>query len=218
MSFCFKRKEPVPKAIRRLGRERIEHAFKCLKNCEHADAIHCARKDIKKVRAVLRLVRAKIAQKEFRRLTGLLRKAAGHLAPPRDAYVKTETLTKLVSHFKGQLAPGAFRQVRVGLRNDLNGKMKRFQKDKTATTVERLLRRTARDLNRLKINGKGWKAIQPGVKKAYRQGQRAYHTALKEPLASNFHEWRKQFESRVAGDEFGFLFLRLRREKPAGPA
>src|SRR5678815_4162993 len=106
MAFCFKRRESVEKAIRRLGCERIERALECLKDCSRAEAIHCARKDIKRVRAILRLARANIARKEFRRLTKLLREAASHLAAPRDAYVKARTLKDLASHFKGQLAPG----------------------------------------------------------------------------------------------------------------
>jgi CHAD domain-containing protein len=192
MSLCFKRKEPVPKAIRRLGLERIEHALRCLIDRQHANAIHCARKDIKKIRAVLRLVRANIDKKEFRRLNGLLREAAGHLAPPRDAFVKSETFAKLSSSFKGQLAAGALRHVRCALRNDLNRQRKHFEKNKTATAVEGLLRRTASELNHVKISGEGWNVIQPGVRSAYRQGKRAYRTALENPQAEQFHAWRKR--------------------------
>jgi len=95
MAYCFKRRESVSKAVQRLSRERIEHALGCLKDPDRAEAVHCARKDIKKVRAVLRLVRTRISKKEFRRVTGILRDAATHLAAPRDAYVKAQTLRKL---------------------------------------------------------------------------------------------------------------------------
>ena len=69
MAFCFKRKESVAKATRRLGRDRMEHALECLKECDRAKAIHCARKDIKKMRAVLRLVRTEIQKRRRRRIT-----------------------------------------------------------------------------------------------------------------------------------------------------
>ena len=49
------RRESVSKAVRRLGRGRIRDALECLKDCDRAEAIHCSRKDIKKVRAVLRM-------------------------------------------------------------------------------------------------------------------------------------------------------------------
>src|SRR5436190_5187254 len=101
MAFCFKRRESVVKAVRRLGRERIEHALECLKECDHTEAIHCARQDIKKVRAVLRLVRTAIPKKAYCCVRDPLRDAANQLAAPRDAYVKTQTLRNLAQHFKG---------------------------------------------------------------------------------------------------------------------
>src|SRR5687767_9950738 len=115
MAFCFKRKESVSKGIQRVGRERIANALECLKDCRRAEAIHCARKDIKKVRAALRLVRAQISKKAFRRQIRLMRQAASLLAAPRDSFVKVKTLRNLTRHFKGQLAPGALRHVRAAL-------------------------------------------------------------------------------------------------------
>ena len=50
MAFHFKKKESVAKGSRRLGRERIEHALERLEKGDHAEAVHCARKDIKKAR------------------------------------------------------------------------------------------------------------------------------------------------------------------------
>jgi hypothetical protein len=92
----------------------------------------------------------------------------------------------------GQLEFGALRHVRSDLRNDFDRQRNRFEKNRTATAVERLLRRTARELNHVKISGKGWKAIQPGVRNAYRQGRRAYRRALETPQAEHFHAWRKR--------------------------
>jgi CHAD domain len=107
MAFCFKRKESVAKAVRRLGCERIENARECLKDYRHAEAINCARKDIKKMRAVLRMVRTSIARKEFRRCTKLLREAASHLAATRDAYVKANAL-KSSGSFQRTACTGSF--------------------------------------------------------------------------------------------------------------
>src|SRR5262245_17950243 len=157
MAFCFRKRESVSKAIRRLGCERIEHALECLKDSSKAEAIHCARKDIKRVRAVLRLAQTEIPNGEFRRLTKLLREAANHLAAPRDAYVKARTLRRLVRHFKGELALRALRDIRAALRNGFDEEMKRFEKEKTARAVERALRRLAKGRGRRDVGGKGWK-------------------------------------------------------------
>jgi len=192
MAFCFKRRESVAKATRRLGRERIESALDGLKDCSRAEAIHCARKDIKKTRAVLRVVRTAIAKKDFRRFTKLLREAANHLAPPRDAFVKAKTLGDMTGHFKGQLAPGALRHVRSALHRASDEETKRFATEKKARIVARILGRLTKEFERLEVSGKGWKAIGPGLEAAYTEGRRAYQTALKNSAPENFHEWRKR--------------------------
>jgi CHAD domain-containing protein len=190
MAFCFKRRESVAKAIRRLGRERTQEALNCVKDCRQAEAIHCVRKDIKKTRAVLKLVRADLPTKAYRRQTKLLREAAHHLAPTRDAYVITKALKDLTAHFKGQLAPGALRHIRMPLQNALQEETKRFAKQKTARSVKRLLRRTAKEFDHLAVDRKGWKAIGAGVNASYREGRRAYQAALEDSKPENLHEWR----------------------------
>src|SRR5436309_5627109 len=92
MAFCFKRKESVCKEVRRLGRERIEKSLECLKECTDAEAIHGVRKDMKKLRALLKLVKSELPKKAYRRQVKLLRKAAQHLSATRDAYVKATAL------------------------------------------------------------------------------------------------------------------------------
>jgi CHAD domain-containing protein len=192
MAYAFKRKEPVSKAVQRIGCERIEHALECLEDSERGEAIHCARKDIKKVRAVLRLVRGRIAKKKFRRLTRLLREAAAQLSAPRDAEAKTQAVRKLASHFKGQLAPGALRKVREELRKAADDAMKRFAQEKTSNNVGTALRRELKGFGELKVKGRGWNSIGPGVRAAYRAGRRAFRVARNDPSPENLHEWRKR--------------------------
>jgi CHAD domain-containing protein len=192
MAFCFKRKESVAKAIRRLGRERIESALECLKDDRHAEAIHCARKDIKKVRAVARLARDTIDNSEFRHLTRSLRKAASQLAGPRDAYVKARTLKNLARHYHRPIQSGVLRGLHSQLRRAFDAEMKQFTKEDRAKSVEHILRRVSRDFEDLNIDGKGWKAIRPGVQSAYRRGRRAYQSARQDSSPEHLHAWRKR--------------------------
>jgi len=188
MSFCIKRKEPFSKAIQRIGHGRIRHALECLESCEHSESIHCARKDIKKVRAVLRLACDEIGRKDFRRVIKPLRKAAKCLAVPRDAYVRLNVLTTLKQHFKGQLAPGALQHVRARLKSASEHELKQFGKGKAA---KQFLRCANQELKALRVRGKGWKALQPGLRTAYTHARRAYQIASGDPGTENFHEWRK---------------------------
>src|SRR5262249_9492534 len=86
------------------------------------------------------------------------------------------TLEKLRQHFKGQLAPAALRQIHTELRQESEKAMKRFTKKKTKRSATRTLRPMEKKF-RLKICGKGCKALGRGVKKAYAAGQRAYRAA-----------------------------------------
>src|SRR5690349_14932956 len=119
MAFCFKRKEPVRKGIRRLATERIESALECLKELRLAEAVHEVRKDIKKVRSILKLARTDMPRKAYRRQTEFLRKAAGELAATRDAYVKGSAFEHLSEHFDGHLRPRMLRQLRNAFAGDL---------------------------------------------------------------------------------------------------
>src|SRR5262245_33475194 len=123
MAYCLERDESVSKAVRRLGRERIGHAIESLKDYRQANAVHCTRKDIKKLRAVLRLVRTRIGKRQYRRLTRQLREAAAHVAALRDAHAKATTLRAVAGHFKARLAPGVLRQLRSRLRQGIDEEM-----------------------------------------------------------------------------------------------
>ncbi|HEY0947441.1 MAG TPA: CHAD domain-containing protein [Opitutaceae bacterium] len=192
MAYRFKQKEPVSKAIRRLGAERLAHACECLRDSDHAAAVHCARKDIKKIRAVARLVRRQLGRKEFRWLTRRLREAATALAAPRDAYIKASALRTLMAHFKRQLAPGALRGIRARLRTESSAELTRFAESGSAKAVKKTLGRVGKRWSRLKVRSTEWKAVRSGVKAAYRQGQRAHQAVLEDPSSENFHEWRKR--------------------------
>ena len=192
MAFCFKRKQSVAKAVRRLGRTRIEAALGCLADCRQTEAIHSVRKEIKKVRAVLRLIRGRISNKDYRRLNKELRKAAGHLSVVRDAHVRSETLNELTVHFRSQLGPRSLRHLRAVLRADLQAERRQFLQDRTVDAVERLLRRAADEFEGLSVSGGGWRALRPAVKTTYRRGRRAYRAVLQDSTTESLHEWRKR--------------------------
>lgn len=195
MAYRFKRKEPVTKAIRRLGGERIVRALACLQQPNRAKAVHGTRKEIRKVRAVVRLIRTRIAQKEYRRLTGRLRKAATLLAAARDASMTAKALHELAKHAQSRIAPESLRSIRAALRKACDEEMKRFESQQTASMVGTSLRRVMKRLAHLQVDDDGWDSLGPGVNTAYGQSRRAYRTALENPSVENFHAWRKHVKN-----------------------
>lgn len=192
MAFCFKRKERVAKAVRRLGRRQSEAALECLRECEEGKGVHGARKNIKKARAILRMVQPQSSKKIHRRQSRLLREAAAQLSSMRDAYVAAQALKDLRRHFNGRIASGALRRLDNSLQKALQFQTRQFQRDHTARKVERLLRQTARRWDDFRFDARGWKAIGAGIETAYKRGRKAYFRAQKDQTAENFHEWRKR--------------------------
>jgi CHAD domain-containing protein len=129
-----------------LGAERVEKALESLRKCDKLEAIHSVRKEIKKLRALLRLVRTEIGARAYAKETQALREAASHLAAPRDAHVKVKALEDLINRFKGELSTRPFKAMRKALRQDCRQEASRFRKQAAAKVVGRLLRKVSRGL------------------------------------------------------------------------
>ena len=90
--------EPVPNEIARIARGRIDDALDELSGATESspeDAVHGARKDMKKLRALLRLVRGEIGEKVYRHEMATFRDAGRELSGVRDADVMLATLESL---------------------------------------------------------------------------------------------------------------------------
>ena len=166
--------------------------MKSLKDCEQPEAIHSVRKQIKQVRGLLQLVRPSLKKKARHRLAKRLRQAAHHLAPMRDAQVNATALNSLTRHCKQQVAPATFRNLKVLLETRLEVEAKHFNKTSQPGKVKKLFRRLGREVREVKVSGKSWKVIEPGLKDTYSNGLMGLRTARRRPSSENLHEWRKR--------------------------
>jgi CHAD domain-containing protein len=194
MAFHFKKKESPTKAARRLSRERIGKALAHLQKCDRLEAVHSVRKEIKKVRATLGLVRERMDGDVYRKYTKTLRGAAQHLRDPRDAHVRPRTLERLMVHFKGRLPARPFTGIKKVLRQNCLEETSEFLKGESVAAVSRLLRKTNRRARNLKVQAKGWMAIQSGLRESYSRGRKAFELAREEASPENFHQWRKHVQ------------------------
>jgi CHAD domain-containing protein len=106
MAFKFEIERPFASEIPRIARERIERVVESLAEKPHpsAESIHAARKDLKSLRALLRLARGSIAE-EIRQNENLLFRDTGRsLAAVRDSQALVEALKKFV---KGKTRTGS---------------------------------------------------------------------------------------------------------------
>jgi CHAD domain-containing protein len=192
MTLHFKRKESVRKAVKRIARRRTEKALEALRHCEKLEAVHTVRKEIKQLRALLRLTCDAIPCSEFRRCSSGLREAARCLASARDAHVRLTALRDLASHFKKELAPRPFHQIKQLLTEDCRREQAELSHSRAVRQVGRLLKGLRKEADALSFECSGWRAIGPGLKRSFRDGRRGHQHACRKGRPEDFHEWRKR--------------------------
>lgn len=194
MPYRFESGETVPAAIRRISAEQIDSALEALharKPANRDTAVHEARKCIKKLRALLRLVEDEVGdafEKENTRLCDLGRT----LSPFRDAAAMLQTFDELNEKYGAELAAGSFQSIRGGLLAHKNrGERRQNLKIALQSTSKDLAAAKGR-IKRLRLGKTGFQAIAPGIERAFRRGHIAMRQAHKQPTAENLHAWRRR--------------------------
>lgn len=190
MGFRFKKRESVTRSARRVCRERLDHALAGLGQGTAADGVHDARRAIKKLRAVLRLVRAGIGEMAYDEATRSLRAAADRLNAIRDAQVRLGALDDLAKRSNGAIAPRLLRKLQDALLKNRQTEEQKF--GGSADSAKQFLFEAREQLAGVKVEPNQWKAVGPGLKKMYRRGRKAWAMAKRQPSPEHFHEWRKR--------------------------
>lgn len=187
-------REPAGPGIRRILAAQVDDAIAQLRGeaaSEPAEAIHEARKDVKKIRSALRLVRQEIGDDVWRRENDHYRDVARKLSSFRDAEILVEALDGLGERF----GPNA-REGFDSLRKQLDDENRAAHDD---GSVERAMAGAAAELaagrsriDALPLDGDGWELIAPGLHRSYRRGRKRLRAAEEEPTVTNLHELRKR--------------------------
>jgi CYTH domain-containing protein/CHAD domain-containing protein len=157
---------------------------------ELAEAIHGARKDLKKARAALRLIRDELGEETFKRENRALRDAGRMLSASRDAEVKLATLDSLGKGGNGDLPPGPTALWREALIADRD-RIVDADADQTGGATEAIEAVAAR-APVWRIRHDDWKLLAPGLDTAYRDGRDAFTSLGSSPSFDDVHELRKR--------------------------
>lgn len=187
MPIHFKKSEPASKALRRACRGHVGEALDWLHKTQRPAAIHNVRKEIKKVRAILRLMPEKEGDDIQHKAARGLRKAANRLAGPRDARVMLRAFQNLAAD-----GPARFPRIHEALQKHCQREARRFREEDAMAVAERLLRKTKWRVGKLKVEASGWSAVEPGLKRSYTRGRALLQLAGRQPSPENLHDWRKQ--------------------------
>lgn len=189
--------ESVADGLRRVADGRATRALERLDGAEGeelAPAIHGARKDLKKLRALLRLVRAELGTELFEAENRRYRDAARLLSGSRDAQVKLETLLALRDE-AGAGLPAA----EIALwESELEAERDAATAPPDGGLSERIGR--AREtiaagragIAEWPLGDEGWQLVRPGLRRGYRDGRRGMKAVRKRATAERVHDWRKR--------------------------
>lgn len=159
----------------------LNRAIESLKRDTDEESVHTARKSCKRARAALRLLRAGLGQREYRRDNQRIRNSARPLTAVRDALVLRRTLGRLSKH--AQLLQRDLEVDYHRARQDLERRGTRAAVARLQSTRERL-----RKLPR--VASEVASAIA-GAKEVYKAGRKALHKARSRDDQA-LHECRKQ--------------------------
>jgi CHAD domain-containing protein len=197
VSYRFKRREPIARGFARVAREEIEGALADLGagsvEAPGAEGIHEARRRLKKLRALLRLMRPALGDDIFARDNSIAREAGRALSPARDAAVQLATLDGLLDIFAArateELSP---------LRRKIAGAGKRSgQTKRTVVAVDTVIGRLRALLATIEPPPvpDDPALLRESLRRAYRQSRRAFGAATADASDEALHLLRKRVKA-----------------------
>jgi len=202
--------EGLATGLERIGLGQLDLAIEMLATEDgqtlSESAVHEARKALKRLRALIRLLEDELGGQVFARENAVLREAGRRLSAARDAEVIVATLEDLMRRHPGELA---HRRGVVRLHAALRAERERVVQQSLAdgsTAADALdeLRGVRRRAMAWSLSDRpGIEAVEPALKRLYGRGRRRYRRAA---LGSGsrtlaLHAWRKRVkELRYAAE------------------
>lgn len=193
MAYRFKRSESPRAGFRRIAGEQIAKALAELNNAELGQAakVHQVRKRLKKLRALLWLVRPGLG-KRYRRLDTVFRDLGRELSVARDAEVRLVTADAVVDGSREQEVQNLLATVNTLLKFDRN------QVINTDAAMDGILESVGRELEaaRLSIEQTPLKKIPAKgllkrYVKIYKRSRKGLDTLAIHSSDDDWHQWRK---------------------------
>jgi len=187
MGFRLSRRGRPSAGARRLADDELAAASARLRGQEGSPdlRVHAARKSIKRVRALLRLLRSSMRGARYKADNLALRDAARGLSAARDAAVAIATFDHLIPEPGPQLA--AVRLDLVARSGDAGATPDEPTLHAAADALDALRPRLADDLGEV-----NWEVLAAGLGASYAGGRAAMRAAFAEPHDEAYHLWRKR--------------------------
>jgi CHAD domain-containing protein len=194
MAYHLKSGESVPDGIKRAACEELESAAAQLDGSagtQRDEAIHEARKSIKKVRGLLRLMRPQLGR-IYRSESEQLGDIGRTLSQFRDAGAIIGTFDDLREKYRKELGRSTLASIRRGLVRRKKDAEQKAEIDQLLHRMAQSLRGVGKRVESWPLKTGGFRAIASGLEATYRRGEKTMGVARKHPSPENFHTWRKR--------------------------
>jgi CHAD domain-containing protein len=196
MAYRLRSNESLTHGLRRLARAELRSAADHMRQTDppRDEAIHEARKSLKKVRAIVHLIEADNGRRLARSPTRL-RDVGRTLSQLRDADAMVKMLTALRDKNPRLLSEHTFARIRRRLSSHKRDVMETAERDGAWKDVIGELRTLRRRAKRWRPAHRGFGALAAGIDLTYRRGRKAMERARTRERAEDFHEWRKEIKA-----------------------
>ena len=198
MAYKLSLDEQLPGSAREALVSQVQNAVDRLQRADRLDplapeavlALHDARRNLKKARSLLRLLRSGLPKVTYRREMVTLRDCARALADARDSDALLGTVRDLRELYAGDVPAIAFTRLERALRK--RARLTRSDQGGGLTeTAERLEAELSR-LESLPMDDVSIEAMLRELRRYYAAGRAVARRVRRQPTNEDLHEWRKR--------------------------
>jgi hypothetical protein len=192
MAYRLKLKGLLAPEVRRIALEQIEMARAALlRPHDRAAGVHDARRSLKRLRAMLRLVRPALDEAWFKQSNRQLALLGQRLSLSRDRDVMVVTLAKL-ENGAGGLPKAVADRLRHALTHPQKTAGARANPNRSVATA---LRQAETLFSNARLRNVDIDRMADGLKQSYRKARAAFREAYDRPTDETFHTWRKRTQA-----------------------
>jgi hypothetical protein len=190
--------QPVTHEVRRLAARQLELAIEGLTATgtgEHDDSVHTARRHIKKVRALIRLVRPAMGHR-YRVANRVLRVVNQLLGPIANGQATVDTLTRVAERRRSDLPADVAASIRTWLVRRESVAYEDAALRDVFETAAAVLRAERDGVDHWHLPKSGFRVIAGGLERTARAGRRAMDRAKASSRAEDYHAWRQRVKDQ----------------------
>lgn len=192
MSYKFETSISLQKNIRSVATEELDGCLLALESMDIHEAVHDIRKRLKKLRALARLFRDEMGEKNYKSVNIYFRDLGQELSPIRDLTAHMETIEAIRSRYGNYIYVRFFNSINRKLEKERDKMEAGLRKDKFFDHIRKKIKKARKEMIDWPVNSNDILVILPSIKRVYKRGRKALENSSKNPGKEIFHEWRKR--------------------------